>query len=82
LQIFCERLKLSRIARGLTQTDTANAIGIKLRNYQYYESGKREPNLEKLKGLSELLEVSADYLLGLTDEPEQGQAAAKDGPVT
>jgi transcriptional regulator with XRE-family HTH domain len=69
LEIFCERLKSARIAKKLTQAEAANAIGIKRRGYQWYESGDREPNFEKMKILCEILEVSADYLLGLTDDP-------------
>ena len=71
MKIFCDRLKSARITKNLTQTQAANVIGIKLRGYQWYESGDREPNLEKLKTLCETLEVSADWLLGLSDERER-----------
>ena len=72
MQVFCERLKTARIAKKMTQTEMANTIGMKLRGYQSYESGEREPNLEKLAHICTLLDVSADYLLGLvgkSDDP-------------
>lgn len=46
----------------------ADALGIALRSYQRYEEGTTEPNLDNLILISKKLEVSTDYLLGLTDE--------------
>ena len=69
MQIFCERLKAARNAKNMTQSELANAIGIKLRGYQGYESGEREPSLERLAALVDALDVSSSYLLGETDNP-------------
>jgi transcriptional regulator with XRE-family HTH domain len=69
LEIFCERLKASRSASKLKLEDIERELGISKRAYLYYESGDREPNLEKQKALCDLFNVSADYLLGLTDDP-------------
>ena len=41
------------------------------RNYQYYESGAREPNLETFVTISDVLEVSTDYLVGRSDVAER-----------
>ena len=62
------RLKHTRIIRNLTQQNMADALGIALRSYQRYEEGTTEPNLDNLILISKKLEVSTDYLLGLTDE--------------
>ena len=71
MQIFCDRLKEARLAKALRQRDMADVMGIINRAYQHYEEGSREPNLEKLKLICKLLEVSADWLLGLSDSKER-----------
>ena len=62
--IFCQKLREVRIHRSFTQQTVADALGISLRAYQYYEQGTREPSLQMLVDLSNFLNVSADYLLG------------------
>ena len=37
--------------------------------YSLYESGNREPNVQTIKRIADVLNVSADDLLGLNDEP-------------
>ena len=67
MKIFAERLKEERIMCGLTQTQVAEALGIKQPSYIRYENGKGQPSLENLVKLSELFDVSVDYLLGKSD---------------
>lgn len=69
--IFFERLKTSRTKKGLTQKEFASMIGISERSYQNYELGTREPNFEKLIAIAKYLDVSTDYLLGLTENPQR-----------
>ena len=64
---FCERLKSVRNECGLLQKDVCEQLGVSLNCYASYEQGRTEPNLEMLKRLCKLFDVSADYLLGLTD---------------
>lgn len=45
--------------------------------YASYEQGRTEPNIEMLKQLCIVLEVSADYLLGLEDETGAKTYSAK-----
>lgn len=59
-----EKLKLLRKQRGVTAKSIADALGILPDTYRSYETGRREPNLETLKAISDHFEVSADYLLG------------------
>ena len=64
--IFGQRLKALRERKGLTQTELAEFIGYK--NYTTvtkWESGSSLPRGKELKMLSNLFNVSADYLLGL-----------------
>ena len=62
--IFSSKLREVRIHRSFTQQTVADALGISLRAYQYYEQGTREPSLQMLVDLSNFLNVSVDYLLG------------------
>ena len=63
---FCENLKTSRQRIGLTQQQIANALGITKSTYCGYETGKRQPDIPKLRRLSLLLCTSVDELLGLS----------------
>lgn len=62
-----ERLKLLRKAKGVTQKEVAFAIGITLSAYSNYEQGLREPSNQILIKLCKYFDVSADYLLGLSE---------------
>lgn len=58
------RLKQLKKERNLKQTEIAESIGISLRAYQYYESGKRNPDTSVLEKMADYFQVSTDYLLG------------------
>ena len=65
-----ERLIELKTSRKLLQKDIADSIGVPLRTYQRYEYGEREPNASLLTSLADFFNVSTDYLLGRTDNPE------------
>ena len=75
---FNENLKAASEKRGLSQKEVAESIGVAKSTYSLYESGNREPNVQTIKKISDLLSVSADDLLGI-DEDEQTVAAHFDG---
>lgn len=58
-----ERLKEARKARGFTQKQVAEMLGVTESTYCGYETGKREPDALKLRFLAAALHVSGDYLL-------------------
>ena len=60
---FNEVLKIS----GKTQVEIARAIHVTKQCVTDYKTGKSVPSLETLYLLCKFLEVSADYLLGLSD---------------
>lgn len=62
-----ERLKELRVKRGLKLKDVATALDVTIRSVSRYEDGSREPSCEMIVKFCKLYEVSADYLLGLTD---------------
>ena len=57
------RLRYLREKRKLTQKEVAKLIGVTRAAYNKYECGVSKP-VRKLKELSELFNVSMDYILG------------------
>lgn len=66
---FNENLKEARIKKGLSQKEVADNIGVAKSTYSLYESGNREPNVQTIKKIADFLNISADELLGLNDQP-------------
>ena len=64
---FNERLKEIRKECGKTQKEVYTALGMSANGYASYEQGRTEPSIETLIKLCKVLDVSADYLLGLED---------------
>lgn len=60
---FPEQLRQARIAKGFTQQQVADSLGVTNSTYCGYETGKRQPNIEKIRLLVNILEVSSDTLL-------------------
>ena len=51
----------------------ADAIQISVRTYQRYENCEREPTASVLAALADYYDVSIDYLMGRTDQREDGR---------
>jgi transcriptional regulator with XRE-family HTH domain len=64
---FSERLKELRISNNYTQQYMAELLGVKQQSYARYEYGTGEPSLDIVIKITEIFDVSADYLLGLSD---------------
>lgn len=58
-----DKLKKYREAKNITQLEIAEIVGVSSATVSKYESGTLEPNIETIKKLSELFEVSIDELL-------------------
>ena len=65
--MFKERLKELRIEKNLTQDKLAKLVGMSKMTISHWESGYCEPSIAQLVILSNLFEVSVDYLVGKTD---------------
>ncbi len=63
-----ERVMLMRRRRGLTQQDLATQAQMSKTALNRFENGLQSVYVERLATLARLLEVSADYLLGLRQE--------------
>ena len=68
-----KRLKQLRKARGLTQLAVQMKTGIEQALLSKFENGERVPPTETLVKLADFYEVSVDYLLCRTDNPNVNQ---------
>lgn len=73
MPVFNERLKEIRQSKKVTQKAVSLAIDITDRYYQELEYGNKEPTLSKLLALADFFNVSLDYLVGKTDNPEMNK---------
>lgn len=63
---FQERLRELKDASGKTQITIARDLGVTQQAFSYYMNG-REPDYDVLIKIAEYFDVSADYLLGISD---------------
>ena len=66
---FSRTLSLLRQEKGVSQRKAAGELGISQALLSHYENGIREPGLAFVTRACDYYHVSADYLLGRTDEP-------------
>lgn len=64
-----DALKRFRETAGLSQLTIAQKLGVQVPQYQRYEWGKTTPSADVIVKMATTFGVSADYLLGLSDEP-------------
>ena len=72
---FGKRLRRIREEKGFTQKQFAEKIGSDERGVRRYEAGKRKPGLDVILAILDNIDVSADYLLGRTDNPNAVKGA-------
>ena len=63
-----DRIKEVRERRSMTQVDLAKKTGFHSTVISHYESNRRCPAADKLIAICKALNISSDYLLGLTKE--------------
>ncbi|MEK3935980.1 helix-turn-helix transcriptional regulator [Sporosarcina sp. FSL W7-1349] len=66
-----------------TQEYVAKKIGVARSTYTAYENGTKQPPLDTINNIADVLEVTTDYLLGRSDNPrmtedEEFEAFAND----
>ena len=67
--LFAERIKQSRLEKNLTQLQLANMLNVTKTAISDIERSRRTTTIEKLYEISVCLEVSTDYLLGISNIP-------------
>lgn len=68
-KLFGKRLLELRIASGEKQPALAEVLDVSVTQISELENGKKGTTLPKFALICQHYNVSADYLLGLTDEP-------------
>lgn len=64
---FKERLKELRSERNLTQKQLALLLGVSDDCIFFWEKGRSEPSVQQIIELSNIFDVTTDYLLGKTE---------------
>lgn len=66
--MFAEKLKELRKANKLTQYALAKELGVSTSAIGLWETQKREPDYETMLKISQLFNVTVDYLIGTKNE--------------
>ncbi len=66
-QIFGQRLEQLLFEKGISQGEFAEIVGCSRQSINFYILGKRNPDIALAGKMAEYLEVSCDYLIGLSD---------------
>lgn len=64
---YIDRLTNLRIDRDIRQAEVAEVLGIKQSAYSKYEKRRTKMQIEDLMKLCAFYQVSADYILGLSE---------------
>lgn len=65
--IVGKRLKERRLQLNMTQRQVASKLGMTQPAYHRFEKGTYECSYQQLQDICKLFDISADYLLGLTE---------------
>lgn len=65
--ILGERIKTLRKEANIGQNKLAKDLQVSNASISYWETAKQEPTAEAIFKIAQYFNVSADYLLGLTD---------------
>ena len=68
---YNERIAWMRDCRSISQKKIAERLGIKQQQYARYEKGINVMPVTYLKPICEILNVSADYIIGIKENPEE-----------
>lgn len=69
ITLNCERLIQCRKKMGITKQEAAKRMNMSQPAYLRYESGTRTPSIHVINSMANVLNTSADYLIGTTDDP-------------
>jgi transcriptional regulator with XRE-family HTH domain len=64
---FGKRLRSARLKRGLSQEGLARLVNVSKNSVQNWERSSALPRAEAIVAMSRALDVSSDYLLGLSN---------------
>ena len=67
---YRSRLRHVREDRDFTQSKIGKILNKSQQGYNHIETGRAELKIDDLKVLCDFYKLSADYLIGLSDEPK------------
>ena len=70
-------LRKLRTDRGLTQQAVAEALNVNRSTYSFHETGKTQPDLQRVTALSKIFDVPLEQMVALLSNPEGMECAAK-----
>lgn len=68
---FSERLSVLRKQKNISLVALGQLLGVTDEAVRLLEKGKRSPSFEVLCALADFFNVSLDYLVGRSDDPER-----------
>jgi transcriptional regulator with XRE-family HTH domain len=63
-----ERIRMHRARRKLSQYELGRLVHLSTNSISAMETGAVDPKASKLKAIAQVLGVSVDYLMGLTEK--------------
>ncbi len=73
------RLRQLREENGLSQIELGNRLGVTQQSVFAWEHGKTVPQIQTAIALSQIYNVSLDYLMGLSDNPNPNKKPTASG---
>ena len=69
--LFSERLLTLRKEKKLSQSQLAEQLSVSFHQVRKMEKGQRAASIEVLCALADYFDVSLDYLVGRSDDPQR-----------
>lgn len=76
--MFPERLEQALSLREKKQKELAEHLDVTDNTISYFCTGKRKPSIIQLSQIAKFLNVTSDYLLGLSDIPNPDAGVARE----
>ena len=68
MSVVAERIKALQMERNIGQNLLAKELNVSNASISYWENAKQEPSAQAIYKLAKYFDVSADYLLGITND--------------
>ena len=65
-----ERIRKARKSSGLSQHQLADSLGLSFMTIRRWESGEVSPRIDEIQKIAKVLDTSAEYLLGFSNNPK------------
>lgn len=74
-----DRIREARLRKGMSQKQVADILGVAVSTYSGYETGKSEPDINKICVFMDALGVDANYLWQDYNQEETKKSPAPEG---